>query len=64
MTHIAGQSRHQATLFPEVFDEVIAADHQVRVIDAFVETLDLAQLGSSKVEAEATGDRRMRRATF
>jgi transposase len=36
-------------------DEVIAADHQVRVIDAFVETLDLARLGFSKVEAEATG---------
>jgi len=55
MTHVAGQSRCQTTLFPEVLDEVIAADHQVRVIDAFVETLDLAQLGFSKVEAEATG---------
>lgn len=55
MTHVAGQSRYQTTLFPEVLDEVIPADHQVRVIDAFVETLDLAQLGFSKVEAEATG---------
>jgi len=55
MTHVAGQSRHQTTLFPEVLDEIIAAEHQVRVIDAFVEALDLAQLGFSKVDAEATG---------
>lgn len=55
MAHVAGQSRYQATLFPEVLDEVIPCDHQVRVIDAFVDTLDLAELGFSKVEAEATG---------
>lgn len=30
-------------------------DHPVRVIDAFVDTLDLAALGFSKVSAEATG---------
>jgi transposase len=55
MAHVAGQSRYQSTLFPEVLDEVIASDHQVRVIDAFVDALDLAQLGFSKVAAEATG---------
>jgi transposase len=55
MAHVTGQSRYQTALFPEVLDEVIAADDPVRVIDAFVETLDLAQLGFSKVEAEATG---------
>jgi len=55
MAHLAGQSRYQSTLFPEVLDDLIAADHPVRVIDAFVDTLDLAQLGFSKVEAEATG---------
>jgi transposase len=55
MAHVAGQSRYQVTLFPEMLDEVIAADSEVRVIDAFVETLDLAGLGFSKVAAEATG---------
>jgi transposase len=55
MAHVTGQSRYQTTLFPEVLDEAIAADDPVRVIDGFVETLDLAQLGFSKVEAEATG---------
>src|SRR6516165_4482887 len=55
MAHITGQSRYQATLFPEVPDDLVGRDHPVRVIDAFVDSLDLAQLGFSKVEAEATG---------
>src|ERR1700724_3074512 len=55
MAHVTGQSRYQSTLFPEVLDEVVSIDDPVRVIDAFVETLDLAALGFSKVEAEETG---------
>lgn len=52
---MVGQSRYQATLYPETLDEVIALDSAVRVIDAFVDSLDLGGLGFSKVEAEATG---------
>jgi transposase/IS5 family transposase len=55
MAHVIGQSRYQATLFPEVLDEVIAPDNAVRVIDAFIDMMDLARLGFSKVEAAATG---------
>jgi transposase len=55
MAHVTGQSRYQSTLFPEVLDEVVGRDDPVRVIDAFVETLDLAALGFSKVTAEETG---------
>lgn len=55
MGHVQGQSRHQTTLFPETLDEFIPADHPVRVIDAFVESLDLAALGFSKVQPAATG---------
>src|SRR5215475_7760531 len=55
MAHVSGQSRYQATLYAECLDEVIAPDSRVRVIDAFVDSLDLAGLGFSKVEAEATG---------
>jgi len=55
MAHMTGSSRYQSTLFPEVLDELVAADHPVRVIDAFVDGLDLACLGFQKVEAEATG---------
>jgi len=55
MAHVTGQSRYQSTLFPEVLDEVVSIDDPVRVIDAFVETLDLAALGFSKVAAEEMG---------
>ena len=37
MTHVIGQSRYQATLFPEILDEIVAPDCQVLVIDAFVD---------------------------
>jgi transposase len=55
MGHVVGQSRYQATLYPEMLDDVIAADSTVRVIDGFVDSLDLAGLGFSHVEAAATG---------
>src|SRR5450755_2905069 len=55
MAHVTGQSRYQSTLFPEVLDEVVSIDDPVRVIDAFVETLDLTVLEFSKVAAEEMG---------
>jgi transposase/IS5 family transposase len=55
MAHITGSSRYQSTLFPEVPDDMVAGHHPVRVIDAFVDSLDLERLGFTKVEAEATG---------
>jgi transposase len=55
VTHVIGTSRFQSTLFPPVLDEALSVDHPVRVIDAFVDALDLGKLGFSKVEAEATG---------
>lgn len=55
MAHVTGQSRYQSTLFPEVLDEAVGRDDPVRVIDAFVDTLDLAELGFSKAVAEEMG---------
>ena len=55
MGHVIGESRYQATLFPEVLDDVVGGDDPVRVIDAFVEALDLGELGFSKVAAEEMG---------
>jgi hypothetical protein len=43
--HIKGQSRHQSTLFPESIDEFVTEDNPVRVIDMFVDHLDLLDLG-------------------
>lgn len=53
--HIRGQSRHQGTLFPERLDELIGEENPVRVIDAFVDTLDLKALGFARSECAATG---------
>ena len=42
---IEGENRLQSTLFPERLDDYIAEDNAVRVVDAFVEKLDLLSLG-------------------
>lgn len=55
MSHIRGQSRQQSTLFPEVLDDFIPAEHPVRVVDAFVDSLDLRALDFAKVEPATTG---------
>ncbi len=43
MPQITGTNRHQLQILS--LDELIAADHQVRVIEAFVDVLDLEALG-------------------
>ena len=55
MGHVEGESRYQRTLVAPSLDELLGAEHPVRVIDAFVDALDLAGLGFSKVVAEETG---------
>jgi transposase len=55
MNPIQGRSRQQSTLFPEVLDDFIPSDHPVRVIDAFIDSLDLKRLGFSGVVAADTG---------
>lgn len=53
--HIQGQSRDQGSLFPERLDELIDADNAVRVIDAFVDSLDLRVLDFARIEVQPTG---------
>ena len=52
---IEGENRFQSTLFPESLEDYIADDNPVRVIDAFVDRLDLKQLGFDRAEPSATG---------
>jgi len=52
---VAGADRGQSTLLPECLDDFIDEDNPVRVIDAFVDTLDLAELGFGGMEPAATG---------
>src|SRR5258707_11187235 len=52
---VEGLDRGQSTLFPDRLEDWIGEDNGVRVIDVFVEELDLAELGFSGVDPEATG---------
>jgi transposase len=52
---VEGTDRGQSTLFPECLDEWTDENNPVRVIDAFVDTLDLAELGFEGVEPAETG---------
>jgi len=51
---IEGENRTQATLFPEQLDEYVTEENPVRVIDVFVDELDLRSLGF-KTDPEDTG---------
>jgi transposase len=55
MAYISGEGRTQGTLFPITLDDLIPADHICRVIDAFVGTLAMSQLGFERAEAADTG---------
>jgi transposase len=47
MKYIQGQDKSQITLFPDCIEDYVGEDNPVRVIDAFVDSLDLAELGLS-----------------
>ena len=52
---VEGADRGQSTLFPECLEDWIGEDNPVRVVDVLVDDLDLADLGFSGVDPEATG---------
>jgi len=55
MGYVQGEGRKQGTLFPVCLEELIPDDHVCRVIDAFVDRLDMADLGFERAEAADTG---------
>src|SRR5499427_2356065 len=52
---VAGADRAQSTLLPESLDDWVDESNPVRVIDAFVDALDIAELGFEGVEPAVTG---------
>lgn len=52
---IEGIDRDQSTLFPERLEDWVGEDHLVRVVDLFVEELDLPGLGFERTTAARTG---------
>jgi transposase len=52
---IEGADRNQATLLPECLDDWVDESNPVRVVDAFVDALDLKQLRFDGTVPEVTG---------
>ena len=52
---VEGEDRRRTTLLPEAVDDYVSEENPVRVIEAFVAALDLAELGFGGVVPERTG---------
>jgi transposase len=52
---IEGACRSQSTLFPEYLEDWVGEDNLVRVIDVFVDELDLGDLGFERAARPASG---------
>jgi transposase len=55
MGFIRGEGRTQGTLFPVTLEELIPEDHICRVLDAFVDGLEMAALGLERADPADTG---------
>jgi transposase len=56
MSHyISGEDRRQGILFPVMLEDYVSQDNPVRVIDAFVDELDMKKLGFKNISMAQTG---------
>lgn len=55
MGYIKGEDRKQNILFPENFKDYIADNNPVRIIDEYVEQLDMKQLRFQRANCPDTG---------
>ena len=55
MEFIRGEDREQIILLPESIEEYVEENGTVRVIDAFINNLDLQELGFNRFEPKETG---------
>jgi len=52
---VEAADRHQASFLPACLEDYVDADNPVRIIDAFVDELELAELGFARVQPASTG---------
>jgi hypothetical protein len=52
---VEGEDRRQAYLLPESLDDYVGEDNPVRVVEVFIDELDLGALGFAGVEPAVTG---------
>lgn len=55
MAYIQGEDRTQITLFPEAVDDYITTDNPVRVIEVFVNSLNMYELGFNRTDPNVVG---------
>lgn len=55
MTYIKGENRGQVTMLPDCIDDLIGQDNPVRVIDAFIDGLDMDKAGFQRSTPNVTG---------
>ena len=55
MAYLTGEAREQVTMFPVTLDEFIPEDHVCRVIEGFVNRLEMGKLGFVRSEPAETG---------
>jgi transposase len=55
MSYVKGVDRQQINMFPDSMDDYIAEDNPVRVIEAFVMSLDMADLGFERAQTNIVG---------
>lgn len=53
--YITGSDRSQTVMFPPLVDDYVSNDNQVRFIEAYVESLDLSELGFTHSVPKLTG---------
>src|SRR5215471_2545604 len=61
---VEGEDRRQGALLPHCLDDYVTENNPVRVIEAFIDELDLATLGFGGVVPETTGRRAYHPATL
>jgi len=55
MKYISGQDRDQITFLPDSIEDYVTEDNPTRVIDAFVDSLNISDLGFERAKPEYTG---------
>lgn len=52
---VEGSDRTQGVLLPPSLEDYVGDDNPVRVVDAYVDELDLGELGFASVQPKVTG---------
>ena len=52
---VEGEDRRQSLLLPDSLDDYVTEDNPVRVVEVFIDALDLGVLGFAGIQPAATG---------